>query len=87
MNVTGLTPYHIALKRPLLVLRGKKGLLASSHLNVETFDQSHEAVAIVAGATCFTDMMAAPVTKVSRAGERIGLHVGMTGEQVLDVIR
>jgi uncharacterized protein YunC (DUF1805 family) len=87
MKLTGFEPHHIALKLPLLILRGSKGLLACSYLNAETFTKTGEAAAIVSGVKNFDDMAAATVATVSRAGEQLGLRVGMTGAQALELIR
>ena len=87
MNFAGLQPHHIELKLPLLILKGRKGVLACGYLNVETFNKTGEAAAIVTGVRTFDDMAGATVTKVSEAGEHLGLRVGMTGAQVLELIR
>ena len=87
MDVSGFETHHIALKLPLLLLKGSKGLLACGYLSVETFNKTGEAAAIVTGVKTFDDMAAATVAKVSRAGEELGLHVGMTGAQALERIR
>jgi len=87
MDLSAFEHYHIQLQLPLLILKGSKGLLACGYLNVETFDKTGEAAAIVTGVKTFDNMAKAAVAKVSRAAEQLGLRVGMTGAQALELIR
>jgi uncharacterized protein YunC (DUF1805 family) len=87
MEYKGLTRHEISLKLPLLVLQGNKGLLACGYLSVETFNKTGEPAAIVTGVRTFDDMSAATVKTVSEAGANLGLKPGMTGAEVLDLIR
>jgi Uncharacterized conserved protein len=87
MELKGLKSYEIPLKLPLLILQGSKGLLACGYLSVETFNRTGEAAAIVTGVKNFDDMSAATVKTVSEAGANLGLKPGMTGAEVLDLIR
>jgi uncharacterized protein YunC (DUF1805 family) len=87
MNIGGLESHHVQLKLPLLILKGSKGVLACGYLSVETFNKTGEAAAIVTGVKTFEDMAGAAVSKVSQAGEQVGLRIGMTGAQVMELIR
>ncbi|AMV29633.1 hypothetical protein VT84_34885 [Gemmata sp. SH-PL17] len=87
MNWDGLEQHRIDLKLPLLLIRGSRGVLACGYLAVATFDKTGEAAAIVTGVRSFDDMLVAKVTAVSTSGAAAGLQVGMTGAEVLDVIR
>jgi uncharacterized protein YunC (DUF1805 family) len=87
MEFKGLKSYEIPLKLPLLILKGNKGLLACGYLSVETFNRTGEVAAIVTGVKNFDDMSAATVKTVSEAGAYLGLKPGMTGAEVLDLIR
>src|SRR5215213_4416415 len=78
--------FQLDLKTPLLIVRGSRGLLASDHLNITAFNQSGEAVAVVAGAGSFDEMMTAKVVAVSYEGMRLGLAINMTGAQVIEKI-
>ncbi|VTR91229.1 Uncharacterized protein (Fragment) OS=Candidatus Entotheonella sp. TSY2 GN=ETSY2_43800 PE=4 SV=1: DUF1805 [Gemmata massiliana] len=87
MNWDGLEQHRIDLKLPLLLIRGSRGVLACGYLAVATFDKTGEVAAIVTGVRSFDDMLVAKVTAVSTSGATAGLQVGMTGAEILDVIR
>jgi uncharacterized protein YunC (DUF1805 family) len=87
MDLNAFERHHIQLNLPLLILKGSKGLLACGYLNVETFNKTGEVAAIVTGVKTFEDMTNAAVAKVSQGGEQLGLRVGMTGAQALELIR
>lgn len=87
MNWEGLEQQRIDLKLPLLIVRGSKGLLACGYLNVETFNKTGEAAAIVTGVRTFDDMLNAQVARVSVAAEQLGVTVGMTGTAALELFR
>lgn len=77
----------IDLAYPLLILKGSKGLLTCGYLNIETFNATGEVAAIVADVNSFEDMLTAKVIKVSDKGFQAGLHVGMLGSKVIEIIR
>ncbi len=87
MDLSGFAKCRHELKRPLLILTGSRGSLACGYLNVATFEKLDEAVAIVRGVDDFDDMCAAEVQEVSSAAESLGVHVGMTGEEALGLMR
>jgi uncharacterized protein YunC (DUF1805 family) len=87
MEYKGLSGHEIALKLPLLILQGSKRLLACGYLNVETFNKTEEAAAVVTGVKNFDDMSVATVKAVSEAGATLGLKPRMTGAEVLALIR
>jgi uncharacterized protein YunC (DUF1805 family) len=62
-------------------------LLACGYLNVETFNRTGEAAAIVTGVKDFDAMREARVVAVSAEAEKAGMTIGMTGAQVLELIR
>jgi hypothetical protein len=49
MTWEGLERHHIALKLPLLLVRGPRGVLACGYLNVETFNKTGEYILRVLG--------------------------------------
>jgi uncharacterized protein YunC (DUF1805 family) len=87
MDLNAFESHHVQLHQPLLILKGSKGLLGCGYLNIETFDKTGEAAAIVSGVATFDDMASAVVAKVSRTAQELGLRVGMTGAQALELIR
>lgn len=87
MNWDGLEKHRIDLKLPLLVIRGARGVLACGYLNVETFNKTGEVGAIVSGVRTFDDMLAAKVVACSAAATQAGIQPGITGADVLELIR
>lgn len=82
-----LSKTRVDLKLPLLLVKGARGILACGYLNVETFNKTGEAAAIVTGVKDFEDMLAARVVSVSAEGRNIGLSEGQNGRDVLESIR
>lgn len=76
----------IQLKEKLLIVKGSKGIAACSYLNVETFDVTDEACAIVPAAD-FDAMLDSRVTAVSNEARELGIFVGMSGREALKRIR
>src|SRR4051812_46536423 len=67
MNWDGLERHEIALALPLLVIKASGGVLACGYLNVQTFEKTGEAGAIVTGVRTFDDMLTAKVAAASSA--------------------
>jgi uncharacterized protein YunC (DUF1805 family) len=84
MENQSLEKFHIALKSPLLVIKASKGVLGCGYINVETFNQTGEAGAIVTGVRTHEDMLAARVIATSQAARGLGVNVGMTGREALE---
>jgi uncharacterized protein YunC (DUF1805 family) len=87
MNWEGLERHRIDLKLPLLVIRGRRGVLACGYVNVETFNKTGEVGAIVTGVKDFDDMLGAKLVGISAAGAQAGITAGMTGAEFLERIR
>lgn len=75
------------LKRPLLIMKAPKGLLACGYINVETCNKTGEACAIVSGVNDFDDMKKAKIAATSNAAAELGIKVGDTGESALQKMR
>ena len=78
---------RIDLKLPLLIQRGSRGFLACGYINVETTNKTSEACAIVRGVNDFDDMLKAAVVAVSEEAQKLGVQVGMTGSEALELFR
>jgi uncharacterized protein YunC (DUF1805 family) len=87
MDLNGFSTCRHELKRPLLIISGSRGSLACGYLNVETFEELDEAVAVVRGVNDFEDMCTAQVQAVSSAAQRLGVRPGMTGEEALGLMQ
>lgn len=75
------------LSKPLLIIRGDRGVLACGYLNVATCERTGEACAIVSGVANFEDMQKASVIEVSPAAKKLGIEKGMPGKQALELLR
>jgi uncharacterized protein YunC (DUF1805 family) len=87
MNWDGLQRHHVALKLPLLLIAGSRGVLACGYLNVETFNKTGEVAALVSGVRTFEDMLTARVVAASEAAKSAGITPGLSGADVLEMIR
>lgn len=83
MNLDSFEKHHIALKSPLLVIKGYNGVLACGYLNIETFNKTGEPAAIVTGVRTHDDMLKAKIIAVSNGARSVGVEIGMTGEEAL----
>lgn len=83
MDLRSFEKHFIQLKSPLLLIKGAKGILACGYLNIETFNRTGEAAAIVTGVKTHEAMVTAKVIAVSNAARSAGVEIGMTGEEAL----
>ena len=70
----------------LLVIRAKKGFVMCGYLNMAVADRLGDAACKVTGVDTFRDVLAANVIEVSDAAGRLGITVGMTGKEALDIL-
>lgn len=87
MDWEGFTKEEIQLALPLLVIKGSRGFLGCGYINIETCDKTGEACAIVIGVKTHDAMLDAEVKAVSAEAERLGVRVGMKGEEVSEIFR
>lgn len=87
MDLSDFQCHHIALKRPLLIIQGTKGLLTCGYLNPAAFNKTGEAGALVTGVDTFNDMVEAELIAVSDAAAAMGLKVGDPGSKALALFR
>jgi uncharacterized protein YunC (DUF1805 family) len=87
MDWEGLTQEEIYLGLPLLIIKGSRGFLGCGYINVETCNKTREACAIVTGVKTHDEMLEAEIKAVSQEAEKLGVRVGMTGEEALVFFR
>ena len=87
MDWKGLSKEQIQLRLPLLIIKGAKGFLGCGYINVETCNKTGEACGIVTGVKTHDEMLNAEIKAVSTEAARLGVLVGMKGEEALEIFR
>ena len=84
-NWSGLERSKISLEAPLLIVKGSLGFLGCGYINTDSCID--EACAIVSGVNTHDDMLKASVKAVSKDATELGIKVGMTGAEAMDLLR
>jgi uncharacterized protein YunC (DUF1805 family) len=87
MDWKGLSKEQINLRLPLLIIKGSKGFLGCGYINVETCNKTGEACAIVSGVKTHDDILNAEIKAVSIEAAKLGVRIGMKGEEALAIFR
>ena len=87
MDWEGLTKERIQLGLPLLIIKGSKGFLGCGYINVESCNKTGEACGIVSAVRTHDDMLVAELRAVSSEAAKLGLRVGMKGQEALELLR
>ncbi len=87
MDWKGLSKEHLHLRLPLLIIKGANGFLACGYINCETCNKTGEACAIVTGVKTHDEMLNAEIKAVSVEAARLGVRIGMRGEEALEILR
>ncbi|MCR9199429.1 MAG: DUF1805 domain-containing protein [Planctomycetaceae bacterium] len=87
MNLDDFQTTRHELNRPLLVISGSRGALTCGYVSLDALNKLGDAAAIVRGVADFDDMLTAEVQDVSEAATALGVNVGMTGQQALELFR
>jgi uncharacterized protein YunC (DUF1805 family) len=82
---SGLERSKISLEAPLLLVKGSLGFLGCGYINVDSCID--EACAIVSGVNTHDDMLKASVKAVSKDATKLGIKVGMTGAEAMELLR
>ena len=75
----------ISLEAPLLIVKGSLGFLGCGYINTDSCID--EACAIVSGVNTHDDMLKASVKAVSKDATKLGIKVGMTGAEAMELLR
>lgn len=81
----GLETRQISLEAPLLIVKGTLGFLGCGYINVDAC--ANEACAIVSGVNTHNDMLKATIKAVSKDATELGIKVGMTGAEAIELLR
>ena len=82
---SGLERSQISLEAPLLIVKGSLGFLGCGYINTDSCID--EACAIVSDVNTHDDMLKASVTAVSNDATELGIKVGMTGAEAMELLR
>ncbi len=82
---SGLERSKISLEAPLLIVKGSLGFLGCGYINVDSCID--ETCAIVSGVNTHDDMLKASVKAVSKDATELGIKVGMTGAEAMELLR
>ena len=82
---SGLERSKITLEAPLLIVKGSLGFLGCGYINTDSCID--EACAIVSGVNTHDDMLKASVKAVSKDATKLGIKVGMTGAEAMELLR
>ena len=82
---SGLETSQISLEAPLLIVKGSLGFLGCGYINVDAC--ANEACAIVSGVNTHNDMLKATIKVVSKDATELGIKVGMTGAEAIELLR
>jgi len=82
---SGLETSTISLEAPLLIVKGSLGFLGCGYINVDAC--ANEACAIVSGVNTHNDMLKATIKVVSKDATELGIKVGMTGAEAIELLR
>jgi uncharacterized protein YunC (DUF1805 family) len=82
---SGLERSKISLEAPLLIVKGSLGFLGCGYINTDSCID--EVCAIVSGVNTHDDMLKASVKAVSKDATELGIKVGMTGAEAMELLR
>ncbi|MEM1061603.1 MAG: DUF1805 domain-containing protein [Planctomycetota bacterium] len=87
MELSGFETVELSLNRPLLVVKGSRGVLACGYLSLDVLEKNGDAAALVRGVASFGDMLDATVRDVTAAARELGVSPEMTGREALERFR
>ena len=82
---SGLERSKISLEAPLLIVKGSLGFVGCGYINTDSCID--EACAIVSGVNTHDDMLKASVKAVSKDATKLGIKIGMTGAEAMELLR
>ncbi len=87
INSKELVGYEIKLNTKYLVLiLAPKGYLMCGYLNLDVADKFGDIAAIITGVSTVEEMLSKPIVKLTSNAEKLGIKIGMTGEEALKLL-
>jgi uncharacterized protein YunC (DUF1805 family) len=82
---TGLDREIISLEAPLLIVKAPKGFIGCGYINVNAC--LDEACATVNEVNTHDEMLTATISAASKDAEKLGIKVGMSGAEAIELLR
>jgi uncharacterized protein YunC (DUF1805 family) len=82
---TGLDREIISLEAPLLIVKAPKGFIGCGYINVNAC--LDEACATVNEVNTHDEMLTATISAASKDAEKLGIRVGMSGAEAIELLR
>ena len=86
-NWDGLQKEKIDLALPLLIVKGSKGFLDCGYINAKVCEKTNEACAIVSGVNTHDDMLTKKIKALSPLARSLGIKIGMSGKEAMELLR
>ena len=83
----GFRFHQACFNKPLLIIQGKKGIIACKYIDIETANKAGDSVSLFSGVNSFDEMLESNVVECSENALLSGVKVGMKGEEVLKYIK
>lgn len=71
---------------PLLVIKANKGFVMCGYLNMDVANKMSDVAVRVTGVNTFDDVLNAKAVDVSKAAQDIGITVGMSAKEALEMM-
>jgi uncharacterized protein YunC (DUF1805 family) len=71
---------------PLLLIKANKGFVMCGYLNIDTANRLGDMAAMVSGVSTFEDALQASLKAVSGPAQKLGITVGMTAREALELM-
>ena len=82
----GLLTYKIHFQKPLLIIKGSKGIMACKYIDISTANKAGDAVCLFSNVNNFDDMLESNVVECTKGAEDLGIKNGMKGKDVVKII-
>lgn len=71
---------------PLIVIRGRKGVIFCGYLNPDVAERAGLVAAIVSGVKTFDEILEKPVVYSTKKATELGIKTGMSGKEALNLL-
>jgi uncharacterized protein YunC (DUF1805 family) len=89
IDIKGKTAFGIELKLPhanLVLVLATKGYVCCGYLDLATAEKFSDAACIVRGVKTTDDLLEARITGITSFAQNLGINLGMTGRQALELL-